>query len=70
VAPGGRNGFQSVAGRISIRGMNLDRDEHARAEACSGAADGVEIWARRVGRTLGWAVAIFPVIYLLRTYAT
>jgi len=59
-----------MAARIIIRGMNLDRDEHARGGAGSSPADGVEIWARRVGRTLGWAVAIFLVIYLLRTYAT
>jgi hypothetical protein len=32
--------------------------------------DGVELWARRVGRMLGWVVAVLLVIYLLRTYAT
>jgi hypothetical protein len=70
VAAGGRNRFQSVAARISIRSMNKDREEQARGDAGSGPADGVEIWARRVGRTLGWTVAVLLVIYLLRTYAT
>jgi hypothetical protein len=54
-----------VAARISIRSMNADRDDVG-----SGRTDGVEIWARRIGRMLGWAVAALLVIYLLRTYTT
>jgi hypothetical protein len=65
VAASGRNCFQSVAVRISIRSMNTDRDDVG-----SSRTDGVEIWARRIGRTLGWTVAALLVIYLLRTYAT
>ena len=59
-----------MAARISIRGMNSDRDETAQGESSVGPADRVEIWARRVGRTLGWTAAAFLVIYLLRTYAS
>jgi Na+(H+)/acetate symporter ActP len=45
--------------------MSADRDK-----VDSSRADGVEIWARRIGRTIGWAVAAFLLIQLLRTYAS
>jgi hypothetical protein len=45
--------------------MNADRDEVG-----SSRTDGVEIWARRIGRMLGWAVAAFLLLQLLRTYAS
>ncbi len=81
MALGGRNCFQSVAARISIRRMiEGDRDKSVRgadavrlAGAKSGgddAPDGVEIWARRLGRVLGWSAAALLLIYLLRTYAS
>jgi hypothetical protein len=31
--------------------------------------DAVEVWGRRVGKTLGWAFAAFLVFQLIRTYA-
>jgi hypothetical protein len=49
--------------------MNMDRDETTRDDLDAGPADGVEIWARRVGRGLGWTAAALLVIYLLRTFA-
>lgn len=81
MALGGQNCFQSVAARISIRGMTeADRDQSERrgdavrsARAESGAVnapDGVEIWARRLGRVLGWSAAALMLIYLLRAYAS
>ena len=81
VATHGRNCFQSVTPRISIRGMvEADRDKSERgieavratgADSDSAAAsDGVEIWARRLGRVLGWSAAALMLIYLLRTYAS
>ena len=77
VATHGRNCFQSMTPRISIRGMiEADRNERERrvpagAESDSAAAsDGVEIWARRLGRVLGWSAAALMLIYLLRTYAS
>jgi hypothetical protein len=50
--------------------MNADRDEPARNDLDAKPADGVEIWARRLGRVLGWSAAAFMLIYLLRTYAS
>lgn len=31
--------------------------------------DRIEVWGRRVGKTLGWAFVVFLLIQLIRTYA-
>ena len=42
-----------------------DRGDKVKSEP----ADGVEIWGRRIGRTLGWAFAAFLLFQLVRAYA-
>lgn len=69
-----------MAPRISIRGMiEAGRDRSERREAfrsadaekdSANAPDGVEIWAKRIGRVLGWSAAAIMLIYLLRAYAS
>lgn len=54
-----------MAARISIRSMSADRHD----EVQNPRADGVEIWARRIGRGLGWTAAALLLIYLFWTYA-
>jgi hypothetical protein len=32
--------------------------------------DGIEIWGRRIGRTLGWAAVVFFLFQLMRIYGS
>jgi hypothetical protein len=34
------------------------------------ANDGIEIWGRRIGRTLGWAAVVFLLFQLMRIYGS
>ena len=34
------------------------------------ANDGIEIWERRIGRTLGWAAVVFLLFQLMRIYGS
>lgn len=70
MAASGQKRFRSVAAGISIGRMSADHHEPMQNERQTPRADGVEIWARRIGRALGWAVAALLVIQLLRTYAS
>ena len=42
----------------------------AMPDASSPPSDFVEVWGRRIGRTLGWAAAAFLLYQLLRVYGS
>jgi hypothetical protein len=56
----GREG-ESVGGR-ALPDLPLD--------PAAPANDGIEIWGRRIGRTLGWAAVVFLLFQLMRIYGS
>jgi hypothetical protein len=39
-------------------------------DPAAAANDGIEIWGRRIGRTLGWAAVVFLLFQLMRIYGS